>query len=156
MKIRLLLILSCGLLAIDATAQSSLMEELDQARSLWESRRLGDYAFIISNVCSCPDPIDAGPLLVVVEQGRLRRALYLGESGAGYSPGQSVRKRTPLRVTIPGLFQFMEKRLRRGNSVHFKIKYDTTYGYPTLFEYDDPALKGEEIRLQLKDFKRLE
>jgi hypothetical protein len=93
---------------------------------------------------------------MVVEDGRIQRALYLGDARAGYTPGQAVRKRTPMRVTVPGLFEFIEKKLRRGNAAFFKVKYDDKAGYPLRFEYDDPALKGEEIRIELKNIKRLE
>jgi hypothetical protein len=155
MRIGIFLLLASGFTAAEAMAQSALMEELARARSKWESQRIENYAFVIANACVCPNPLHAGPLLVVVEEGRVRRALYLGEPRGGYSRGQAVRKRTPLRVSVPGLFEMIDKRFKSGNPAHFKIKYDDKLGYPLKFEYDDPALKGEETGIELKDFRRL-
>jgi hypothetical protein len=155
MRIGIFLLLASGFAAAEAMAQSALMEELARARSKWESQRIENYAFVIANACVCPNPLHAGPLLVVVEEGRVRRALYLGERRSGYSRGQAVRKRTPLRLSVSGLFEMIDKRLKSGNPAHFKIKYDDKIGYPLQFEYDDPAQKNEEIRIQVRDFKRL-
>lgn len=137
-----------------AVAQSPLMEDLARAKSKWESRRFENYSFVISNSCSCPDPLHRGPLRIVVEEGSLRRAVYLGESRDGYTSGQSVRKRGPLRVTMPGLFKFIEQQLKRGNAAEFKIKYDDKTGHPLRFEYDDPE-SDKPARIEVKDLKRL-
>lgn len=142
----------------EAAAQSALMEELAQAESKWESQRLEDYSFTVSNSCSCPNPLHRGPLRIVVEQGRLRQAVYLGEGADGYSSGQAVRKRSPLRVTMPDLFRFIEQKLRRAgdNGADFKTKYDAKTGHLLRFEYADSESKDGKARLEVKDFKRLE
>lgn len=154
MRIVAFLFLSC-LAPADAMAAPSLADELAQARSKWELQRIEDYSFAISNTCSCPTPVHKGPLRIIVREGRVRRAVYLGERKDGYSPGQAVRGRTPLRLSIHGLFEMIERRLKTGNPAHFKIKYDDKLGHPLKFEYDDPALKGEETRIEVKDYKRL-
>lgn len=139
----------------DAAAAPALAMELAQARSKWESQHIEDYSYVISNACACQDPTHTGPMRITVREGKLRRAVYLGQRKEGYAPGQAVRRRTPLRVSVSGLFETIEKRLKSGNPAHFKIKYDDKLGYPLKFEYDDPALKGEESKIELKDFKRL-
>lgn len=151
----LLLLLSWFALSNAAAAPPSA-GELAQARAKWESRRVEDYSFVISNACVCPNPVHAGPLRITVREGKLRRAVYLGQRKEGYAPGQAVRGRTPLRVSIHGLFEMIEQRLKSGNPDHFKIKYDDKLGHPLKFEYDDPALKGEETRIELKEFRLLD
>lgn len=154
MRILSLLVLSWFAFS-DAAAAPALAVELAQAKSQWESQRIEDYSFVISNACACPNPVHTGPMQITVREGKLRRAVYLGQRKEGYAPGQAVRRRTPLRVSISGLFETIEKRLKSGDSGHFKIKYDDKLGYPLKFEYDDPALKGEESKIELKDFRRL-
>src|SRR5687767_9198835 len=120
MKIRALLFLFFWT-AADASAQAAFLDELARAKSKWESQRIEDYSFVISNSCSCPDPLDKGPMLIVIEEGKLRRAIYLGEAEDGYSQGQKVRKRSMLRVSIPGLFEMIERQLKLGAVTTLKI-----------------------------------
>lgn len=152
----LLLLVSCFITAEAMAAAPSLMEALEQARAKWESHRSEDYAFEISNTCSCPDPADAGPLVIIVRGGKVRRTVYVGNPRNGYSPKQAVRRRTSLRTTIPDLFELIEKKLRTFDNSHFKIKYDDKQGHPIRFEYDDPQHKGEETLIVVKDFKHIE
>jgi hypothetical protein len=79
----------------------------------------------------------------------------MGEPKDGYFPGQAIRRRTPLRLTINDLFELMEKRLRRYNPAHFKIKYDGTGSYPVQFEYNDLGIQNEEDLIVIKDLKLL-
>ncbi len=131
------------------------LEELAAAKSKWESSGFENYAFVISNECLCPNPTHSGPILIHVRDGKLRHAVYLGQPREGYTQGQPVRRRTPLRVTIDDLFERIEKQLKIGNAPYLKIKYDDKSGYPVQFEYADPARSAERFKILLKDFKPL-
>jgi hypothetical protein len=141
----------CWLAAADAIGATSL-EELAATKAQWESQRIKNYSFVISNACPCPVP-QTGPLYIVVANGKLKRAVYLGEPRDGFSRGQSIRRRSPIRVTMDGLFEMIEKRLKITPAT--KIKYDDKLGYPVLFEYADSSLGGGHAKIELKDFKRL-
>jgi hypothetical protein len=167
MRIKTFLFLVSWLVASDAPAEPLLetlglvsstptLEELNAAQAKWKSLRIEDYSFVISNKCVCPNLAHVGPLLVTVRGGRVRSAVYAGEPRDGYSLGQAVRKRTPLRVSIDGLFERIEKQLRTGSPEHFKIKYDKTGSYPVQFEYNDPGIQNEEDLIVIKDLKILE
>jgi hypothetical protein len=169
MKIKTFLFLVSWLMASDVLAESLVetlglvsppppsLEELHAAKAKWESheREIKDYSFEISNKCTCPNPASSGPLQITVSKGKVKTAVYMGAPKDGYFTGQAVRQRTPLRVTIPGLFDLIEKRLKHLNPAHFKIKYDETGSYPVQFEYNDPAVKNEEDLVVIKDLKLL-
>jgi hypothetical protein len=168
MRIKVFLVL-LSFFAADATAESLLerlgkatdtlaaptLEALAEARSKWESSGFENYAVVISNECLCPNPTHIGPIVIHVRDGKLRHAVYLGQPRNGYAQGQAVRGRTPLRVTIDGLFERIEKQIKIGNGPYLKLKYDAKNGYPTHFEYADPARSGEQFKILLKDFKLL-
>ncbi|HEX5056324.1 MAG TPA: DUF6174 domain-containing protein [Gammaproteobacteria bacterium] len=154
MRISALLLLLSWLAVADAAVQPPQMEELAQARAKWKSQHIENYAFMISNTCSCP-LLQAGPLVIVVEDGKLRRTFYAGGPRDGFVKGQSIRRRSPLRVTVDGLFEVIEKRLKISSPAQVKIKYDDKLGYPALFEYVDSSLKDGHAKIELKNFKRL-
>jgi hypothetical protein len=166
-RIRMVLFLVSWFAMIDALAEPLLetlglvnppppsLGELDAAKAKWESLRIEDYSFVISNQCACPSLAHTGPLQITVRNGKVKSAVYMGAPKDGYSPGQAVRRRTPLRVTIPGLFDLIEKRLLHLNPAHFKLKYDKTGSYPVQFEYNDPGAQNEEDLVVIKDLKLL-
>jgi hypothetical protein len=168
MKFKAFLFLVSWLMASDVLAAEPLLEtlglvnppppslaELRAAKAKWESheKEIKDYSFVISNKCACPSPASTGPLLITVRNGKVKSAVYAGEPKDGFLPGQAVRRRTPLRITIPGLFGMIEKRLLHLNPAHFKIKYDETGSYPVQFEYNDPGARNEEDLVVIKDLK---
>jgi hypothetical protein len=165
MRVRAFLFLVSSLAITDALAEPLLeklglvsspptLEELRAVQAKWESLRIEDYSFVISNKCVCPNLAHVGPLLITVRGGKVRSAVYMGAPRDGYSVGQAVRKRTPLRVSIDGLFERIEKQLRTQNPAHFKIKYEAGV-YPVRLEYDNPALNNEESLILIKDLKRI-
>ncbi len=156
MRIKAFLFLVSWLVLTNASA-ATLLDELNQAKAKWESHEgeLKDYSFVISNKCACPNPASVGPLQITVRKGKVKSTVYMGAAKDGYFPGQSVRQRTPLRITIPGFFDLIEKRLKHLNPAHFKIKYDETGSYPVQFEYNDPGVQHEEDLVVIKDLKLL-
>ncbi|HEY3487212.1 MAG TPA: DUF6174 domain-containing protein [Gammaproteobacteria bacterium] len=153
MRIKILLLVWFA--AVDAIAAPDLLAELGQAKAKWESYGTENYAFAISNKCFCTNPMEVGPLVIVVRGDKIQRTVYAGSPRDGYSYGQAVRRRTPLRITVPKLFQYIEKQLRIHNHSYFKIKYDATDGHPLRIEFDDPALKNEESLILVEKLQRL-
>jgi hypothetical protein len=145
MRIAPLLAAVFGILAV-ATALADLAGELTSARQRWADRGSDHYRFTISNGCYC-GPAARGPVTVTVVDGEVsvRRASYLDPPVV----------KSPLHITIPRLFDWIDDALRRYPVKNFHLEFDPIDGHPTRFEYDDPAVHDDQTAIVIEDFEHL-
>lgn len=118
------------------------------ARARWEDRGPADYRMTVTNQCAFCGKIDAGPVEVVVRDGRIVSRTYLDD---GSEVPESFRKAFP---DVDGLFDELENAIRTAD--HVEAEFDPGLGYPvhTYVDYATTAA-DDEVGHTLSDFQVL-
>ena len=134
-----------GILAA-AAGSADFAGELASARERWAQHGSDHYRFTISDSCYC-GPAVRGPVTVTVVDGEvsLRRASYLDPPVV----------RSPLHITIPRLFDWINEALKRYPTANFRLDFDPVDGHPMRFEHDDPAVHDDQEVIVVEDFEHL-
>jgi hypothetical protein len=133
----------------------ALLEELDKNRDKWGAQGISSYKVTLEEQwCYCLFGPYYGPVRIIVKNGRIRRATYLGEARDGYFPGDILHIETPLRRTIDEIFEVLESTIRRASSeAIIRVEYDSELGFPSIIEYDNPHWHHDESRLVVTNFR---
>ena len=134
-----------GILAA-TTASADLAGEVASARERWAAHGPNDYRFTISQGCYCRR-VGRGPVTVTVVDGEvsLRRTSFLDPPVV----------RTPLHITMPQLFEWIEEELRQHPTANFNLEFDSFDGHPTRFKYVEPSVTDSWMTIVVDEFKRL-
>jgi len=95
-----------------------------------------------------------GPLRVIVKNGKIAKAIYVGEKRDSYFPGREVHERTDLKATIDELFSRAQNVIKSSSDAPYKIRYDKNYGYPYCIDVRNPPYTADaQYRIVIDGFK---
>lgn len=140
-----LLLLSCLSLA-QCTKESSYKppEDLAQAKSLWESKKIDSYTMTFNVSCFCIVDLNK-PAEVVVKKNKI-----ITVNGIAYDNSFPLYGSYK---TIQELFSHIEE-MQKKNPVVEELEFDPTYGFPSYIYYDvSEIIADEEIGYRVSDFK---
>jgi len=134
-----------GILAV-ATASADFAGDLASARERWTEHGSNHYRFIISESCYCGQAT-RGPVTVTVVDAEVsvRRTSHLDPPVV----------RSPLHITIPRLFEWIEQELRQHPTANFTLEFDSFDGHPTRFKYVEPSVNDVWMTIVVEEFERL-
>ncbi len=113
--------------------------QLQANRAKWQRHGLTDYEFRLRDeACFCNYGPYYGPIRVIVANGTVKKAIYEGERRDGYWPGRVVRERTELVATVDDVFRRAENVITARSKAPHKIRYNSTYGFPSVIDVENP------------------
>ena len=113
--------------------------ELDRHRALWEANRAGDYSYVLTPICFCPQYL-LDPVRISVLGGLVASVAY---AESGKAPEHDGYGRY---VSIDDLFDTIQKAIDR-KAAEVAVTYDPSTGYPTEARLDyDARMADEEYR----------
>ena len=113
--------------------------ELDRNRALWEASRAGDYSYVLTPICFCPQDL-LDPVRISVLGGIVASVAY---EESGKAPEHDGYGRY---VTIDDLFDTIQEAIDR-KAAEVAVTYDPSTGYPTEARLDyDTRMADEEYR----------
>ena len=119
--------------------------ELDRNRALWEASRAGDYSFVLTPICFCPQDL-LDPVRISVLGGVVASVAY---AESGKAPDHDGYGRY---VTIDDLFDTIQEAIDR-KAAQVAVTYDPEIGYPTDTKLDyDARMADEEYRFTASDY----
>ncbi|HYR11504.1 MAG TPA: DUF6174 domain-containing protein [Longimicrobium sp.] len=108
-------------------------DKLSQARTLWDTKDVSSYSYILELQCFCASASELAPVLVTVTNGTVTSLQYWDESPS---------KRTPAPAAIFGpydtveeLFDFIADAIDQDADV-LQVGYDAEYGFPNVVNVD--------------------
>jgi len=149
---RLVVLAVLGLsLATPVVAQDTALEQLANARELWQAAQAVNYRFGYQKHCECNR--DIPPVTVVtVMGGRIQQVYHLHSDSDRQVPAREGS--LDLYWTIDDLLDKLAGALAAEAIV--RMEFDSTYGYPKSLYIDyDPDFIGDETDLLLTQFEIL-
>ena len=114
-------------------------DELDRYRALWEASRAGEYSYVLTPICFCPQDV-LDPVRISVLGGLVASVAY---TESGKEPEHDGYGRY---VTIDDLFDTIQEAIDR-RAARVAVSYDPEVGYPTDANLDyDARMADEEYR----------
>jgi hypothetical protein len=155
--LRLVLILMglyCNVAFAQVEDRAAQLRELDAHETIWRAQGIDDYTVTVKeSACYCLYGPYYGPLRLLVRNGKLRKATYLGEVRDGYRPGDLVREDSALKRTIDEIFTDLRRTAsERGPGTTLIVNYDPTYGFPVLIDARNPEFSHGDSKLTLTGF----
>jgi hypothetical protein len=124
-------------------------DKLSAARSLWDSKNVSSYTYILELQCFCAPATQLSPVLVTVQNGAVTSLQYWDENPA---------KRTPAPASIFGpydtvdeLFDFVADAIDRDADV-LQVGYDPDYGVPSVVNVDYVSGGSEQLLFFVTEF----
>lgn len=124
-------------------------DKLSAARSLWDSKNVSSYTYILELQCFCAPATQLSPVLVTVENGAVKSLQYWNTDPS---------KRTPAPASIFGpydtveeLFDFVADAIDRDADV-LQVGYDPDYGVPSVANVDYVSGGSEQLLFFVTDF----
>lgn len=124
-------------------------DKLTAARSLWDSKNVASYSYILELQCFCAPATQLSPVLVTVQNGAVTSLQYWDENPA---------KRTPAPASIFGpydtveeLFAFVADAIDKDAEV-LQVGYDPEYGVPTVVNVDYETGGSEQLLFFVTEF----
>jgi hypothetical protein len=118
-------------------------DKLSQARTLWDSKDVASYSYILELQCFCASASELAPVLVTVTNGAVTSLQYWDENPT---------KRTPAPAaifspydTVEELFNLIDDAIDKDADV-LQVGYDAEYGFPNVVNVDYES-GGSEQRL---------
>jgi hypothetical protein len=125
-------------------------DKLGQARTLWNTKDVASYSYILELQCFCAPASELRPVLVTVQNGTPTSLQYWDESPA---------KRTPAPASIFGpydtveeLFDFVDETIDKDPQV-LQVGYDKDYGFPNVVNVDFVDGGSEQLLFFVTEFK---
>ena len=104
--------------------------ELAQARSLWTTKNVASYSYMLELQCFCEA---AGTVRVRVTNGATSGVFYMNSSGGDAAPAPAGRYDE--YDSVEDLFAFIQDAIARDASV-LQVSYEDIYGFPDLVNVD--------------------
>lgn len=124
----------------EQAALAEAREALDAAEALWDTRRPGNFRYVVDRSCNCPEE-DARAYTVTERGGRLSAEFAIPvESSAGI-----LVTSPPRPVGIDDVFGVIERSLRSGMLID--VRYDSDFGFPENVEV------SADDRYEIRDFE---
>ncbi len=143
-----LMLAGCGTVVPDASAEKAgeVPQTLGEAQALWSDKNIVSYQVTVQQTCFCTARLRQ-PMRVTVVDGKLVDVKGLEQ------PIQDKDQLTTSRLTIVGLFEFIEHSTQR--DVHkLNVDYDARYGFPRYIDYDGhEMIADDEYQYELSDFR---
>lgn len=117
-------------------------DKLSAARTLWDSKNVSSYSYVLELQCFCAPASQLSPVLVTVQNGAVVSLQYWDEDPADRTPA-------PASVfgaydTVEDLFYFIADAISRDADV-LQVGYDPTYGFPNTVNVDYEAGGSEQL-----------
>jgi len=124
-------------------------DNLNQARTLWDSKNVSSYSYILELQCFCAPASQLLPVLVTVQNGAVASVQYWDEDPADRTPA-------PASVfgpydTVEELFDFVAEAIRQDADV-LQVGYDPEYGFPNVVNVDYESGGSEQLLLFITQF----
>jgi len=132
--------------ACDAAGPDDL-DELQEARALWVSLGITDYAYVLQRGCFCTLE-SIGPVRITVRAGVVESLVYVASGGPVIQGGE-------LWPTVDGLFDVVERAID-GEADKVTAVFDASRGYPLTVDIDyiEQAI-DDELTLTVSSFTPL-
>lgn len=143
-----LMLAGCSTVVPEASAGKAVEapESLGQAKALWGNKNITSYQITVQQTCFCPADLRQ-PVRVTVLDGKM-----VGVKGLE-QPIQDKSQLTASRLTIDGLFEFIEQSTQR-KVYKLNVDYDALYGFPRRIDYDGHEMMADdEYQYELSDFR---
>jgi hypothetical protein len=125
-------------------------QNLQQARTKWDSRNVASYSYVLELQCFCAPASELKPVLVTVNNGAVASLQYWDETPS---------KRTPAPASIFGaydtvedLFALVDDAIDRDADV-LRVGYNPEYGFPEAVSVDYEAGGSEQLLFYVTQFK---
>jgi hypothetical protein len=128
-------------------------------RAKWDQRGITSYEYRLRDeTCFCLHALGYGPFRVIIDHGKVAKAIYEGERRDGYWPGRVIPKKTyektNLIATVEEVFARAEHVINSPEHAPYTISYDPKYGFPTLIDVDNsPHIADAQWRLVVDRFR---
>lgn len=124
-------------------------DNLNQARTQWDSKKVSSYTYILELQCFCAPASQLQPVLVTVRNGAVASLQYWDEDPADRTPA-------PASVfgaydTVEELFDFVADAINRDSDV-LQVGYDAEYGFPNVINVDYQAGGDEQVLIFVSEF----
>lgn len=124
--------------------------KLNAARTLWNSKNVASYSYILELQCFCAPASQLMPVLVTVQNGAVASVQYWDEDPADRTPA-------PASVfgpydTVEELFDFVGEAIRQDADV-LQVGYDAEYGFPNVVNVDYESGGSEQLLFFVTQFK---
>lgn len=142
-----LFLVGCGSTDVSdaGEARTAPPETLEEARQKWHELNIENYAVTAQMTCFCPQEL-VQPIRLEVQGGNVVSSEGLKQ------PLESLAPADAQRLTVDGLFQFVEDAKRR-EAHTLEVSYDSAYGFPAVINYDGhPMIADDERQYRLSDF----
>lgn len=124
-------------------------QNLQQARTLWDSKDVASYSYILELQCFCAPASELKPVLVTVNNGAVASVQYWDENPS---------KRTPAPATVFGpydtveeLFALVDDAIDRDADV-LQVSYNAEYGFPQAVNVDYEAGGSDQLLFFVTEF----
>ena len=152
----LVVALALAVLPAWASDRKDAMAEFAVNRARWNAADIHDYEFRLRDeTCWCQFGPAYGPIRNVVRSGLIQQAIYEGERRDGYWRGRRVQVDVQTKATIEDVFARAALAIEMAPEGALRVAYDSTYGFPVLIDFDDPAWEDEQWRLVADGFRLL-
>ena len=145
--------------AVVACAREAPEAQIAPNRALWEAAGIANYEFNIVHYGAAPAP----PMRVNVREGAVHSASLLclpprtedmcrawEESRKDeYAPDRLVSR----AKSFPQLIDIVSWLTQQDRHARTLLQFDTTYGFPVRFNFDDPDGDDEEFGFEVSEFR---
>jgi hypothetical protein len=124
-------------------------DKLNQARTLWDSKNVSSYSYILELQCFCAPASQLSPVLVTVQNGAVTSLQYWDEDPADRTPA-------PASIfgpydTVEELFDFIGDAINQDAAV-LQVRYDPEYGFPDVVNVDYESGGSEQLLIFVTEF----
>lgn len=124
-------------------------DKLTAARTLWDSKNVSSYTYILELQCFCAPATQLSPVLVTVKNGAVTSLQYWDEDPADRTPA-------PASIfgpydTVEELFAFVADAIDRDAEV-LQVGYDADYGFPNVVNVDYETGGSEQLLFFVTEF----
>ena len=123
--------------------------KLNEARTLWDSKNLASYSYILELQCFCAPASQLSPVLVTVQNGAVASLQYWDEDPADRTPA-------PASIfgaydTVDELFDFVGDAISQDADV-LQVGYDPEFGFPSVVNVDYENGGSEQLLFFVTQF----
>jgi hypothetical protein len=125
-------------------------QNLQQARTRWDTKDVASYSYILELQCFCAPASELRPVLVTVNNGAVVSLQYWNEN-------PSNRPAAPASIfgpydTVEELFALVADAIDRNADV-LQVGYNSEYGFPEAVNVDYEAGGSEQLLFFVTQFK---
>ena len=124
-------------------------QNLQQARTKWDSKDVASYSYILELQCFCAPASELRPVLVTVNNGAVVSLQY-------WSENPNARPPAPASIfgpydTVEELFDLVDDAIDRDADV-LQVGYNSEYGFPEAVNVDYQAGGSEQLLFFVTQF----